>query len=787
MNTHSILFASMIALCSPFTGESQWASPATIPFPNGLAAIDFAALDPRVIWCNSVNLNGGVSDWFARSTDGGATWNVGRISGVLGMDNGSIAAVDSLTAWATTRDPHRTLLGGVYKTTNGGASWLRQSSAYGAPGGMPMAIHFWDADTGVVVGERNRNSWEIYTTSDGGTTWTLVPPANIPANTGDTLTEGFEHDVLGNSIWFCTSTGRVFRSRDRGQTWTAAAIGPGYGRVHSVAFQDQDIGLATSFVNGNPTSMKTTDGGDTWFHIPPPTVPTPHILAHVPGTTGVYVVTGHEWPGTLPGSAYTTDGGMSWKTIDAKPYGPPVFVAPNVGWVGGGGAGLKGNTERWIGTALTYVSPTSISFGTVVLDHSSDTISVTISNGALDSLIVSSISYSLTSSSLIDVAPLPATVPRSQSMQFKAVCRPTTQGAAEDTLVILTNHPTDPSIRIPMYGKGWGTFAGALGSTLYATSAGNPEGGLNTIDISTGESAKIGTLGVPELQSLAVQPATGQVYGVYAIPGKTSLLRVDMESGTSAYERSIPVGNLRAITFSGGDTLYGGTTTGSLYRIDLSTGNAELVGTAAGLSYGGLVFSPTTHKLWSSAFSTSGPSVNDSVYTVNLTTGAATAVGSTGLQIGTSSIAFTPQGELYGLTGSGANLFISINTQSGEGMEVGSTVFSNFRALAMNVNPISSVEVSPDERVPQTFSLSQNYPNPFNPTTIIRYGLPRPAHVSLSVYNTLGQSVAELVNQDMGPGFHEVKFNAKGMASGVYFYTLIVEGRRETKKLLLVQ
>ena len=89
--------------------------------------------------------------------------------------------------------------------------------------------------------------------------------------------------------------------------------------------------------------------------------------------------------------------------------------------------------------------------------------------------------------------------------------------------------------------------------------------------------------------------------------------------------------------------------------------------------------------------------------------------------------------------------------------------------------------------LPNQLSLCQNYPNPFNPTTTIRYGLPSRSHVLLAVYNTLGQKVAELVNADVDAGYHEVQFNARNLASGVYFYRLTAGSFVETKKLLLVR
>ncbi len=87
--------------------------------------------------------------------------------------------------------------------------------------------------------------------------------------------------------------------------------------------------------------------------------------------------------------------------------------------------------------------------------------------------------------------------------------------------------------------------------------------------------------------------------------------------------------------------------------------------------------------------------------------------------------------------------------------------------------------VEDNSTVPRSFKLHQNYPNPFNPVAQINYDLPARSHVSLVIYDLLGRKVVELVNKDMGPGYHGVVWNAndsngRALPSGVYFARLLV-------------
>jgi len=89
--------------------------------------------------------------------------------------------------------------------------------------------------------------------------------------------------------------------------------------------------------------------------------------------------------------------------------------------------------------------------------------------------------------------------------------------------------------------------------------------------------------------------------------------------------------------------------------------------------------------------------------------------------------------------------------------------------------------------IPTEFALNQNYPNPFNPTTSIKFQLPQAAHVSIVIYDAVGKEVAKLVNQDMNAGYHNLKWNAAGYSSGVYFYRMEADNFVQVNKMLLLK
>jgi beta-glucanase (GH16 family) len=98
----------------------------------------------------------------------------------------------------------------------------------------------------------------------------------------------------------------------------------------------------------------------------------------------------------------------------------------------------------------------------------------------------------------------------------------------------------------------------------------------------------------------------------------------------------------------------------------------------------------------------------------------------------------------------------------------------------------TSIEEQEDYQ-PEGFLLNQNYPNPFNSQTVINYEISRASHIKLSLHDLLGRTVDILVNQEQGPGVYSVAFDAEGLSSGSYIYSLNTDNQKISRKLLLLK
>jgi alpha-amylase len=105
-----------------------------------------------------------------------------------------------------------------------------------------------------------------------------------------------------------------------------------------------------------------------------------------------------------------------------------------------------------------------------------------------------------------------------------------------------------------------------------------------------------------------------------------------------------------------------------------------------------------------------------------------------------------------------------------------------------NASERIDLAVLTEGETPRAFSVAPNYPNPFNPATTIAFSLPETGHVTVKVYNVLGQVVSTLADEVMQAGTHRVAWRADdGLGSGLYYYTVTWNGRRLTRKMMLLK
>jgi len=111
----------------------------------------------------------------------------------------------------------------------------------------------------------------------------------------------------------------------------------------------------------------------------------------------------------------------------------------------------------------------------------------------------------------------------------------------------------------------------------------------------------------------------------------------------------------------------------------------------------------------------------------------------------------------------------------------------NKSGYSPTVSAYITTDVETSEIMPKKYELYQNFPNPFNPTTNISFALPTRSNVRLTIYNSIGQVVTELVNSEMSAGYHTVQFDGNNFSSGLYFYRINAGNFVETRKMMLIK
>jgi len=337
-------------------------------------------------------------------------------------------------------------------------------------------------------------------------------------------------------------------------------------------------------------------------------------------------------------------------------------------------------------------SPLLIDLGIETMGNASAPLTVTIKNLGTENLTISDISDPGASFILSGVPTLPLVLPPLESATFEVTFLAMDPGIKTSAITITSNDADDPVFDLLLSGTSVDLVpTQAKPGVIYATTGrlGNNPGSLITVDLATGAGTLVGHTGLTNAPGLAID-SKGDIYCTSGVPD-VGLYRIDAANGAAVLVDSIDAPRLDGIAFDENDVLYGlgYYLYSGLYTIDITTGRL----TRKGWTYEmmrGMAFDPTDGTLWASSGGSEYAKVPDGIYTINITNGDTTLIGTTGLGGSTSDIFFDEQGNLYGVKGGGQkpNNLISIDKATGVGTVIGPIGFKAVSGLAIRP-PIS--------------------------------------------------------------------------------------------------
>ena len=329
------------------SGDSKWHAQ---PVASASSCRSVSALSASIAWigCSSGKV--------FHTIDGGATWQVDSVPGAAELDFRGIHAFDANTAVVASAGPAEQGQARIYRTTDAGAHWTIQWSD-STRGIFLDGLAFWDARHGIAFSDPVDGRFAILITDDGGTTWSRVSPRHIPPALPSEAAFAASNTALtvqgSSNAWIATGGGaeaRVFRTTDRGRTWSASSTGlPGGASrgLFGIAFADANNGVAVggdyAIARGvTDFAIRTRDGGVTWQRagVVRPDGTTQGI-AFVPGSSpAVFVAAGAY------GTAVSRDFGETWVHGDTlTSWGVSFAGTESAGWV----AGPRGRVTKFIG------------------------------------------------------------------------------------------------------------------------------------------------------------------------------------------------------------------------------------------------------------------------------------------------------------------------------------------------------------------------------------------------------------------------------------------------------
>ena len=319
---------SVVACFLLFTAHAQWLVQNAGFTNDTLGFYEMSLPDKNTAWAVCYDGKNGLFSGrpvldFTRTTDGGNTWTAGKVGEDKTLRFSNITAIDGQEAWVAMHKFNPSTAGflrggGVFHTVDGGVSWEQTN-----PGelfnenSVPRFVHFKDKNHGIAMGDPNGGYFEVYLTNNKGKKWKRVDQENLPAPLANEIGWISGHAVIGNTVWFGTSAGRMYKSTDFGKNWTVHTVDPIPGTyVQEIAFLDDGLHGVAHLRGRNRTFVfSTSDGGLTWTNYFQPANWKNSRMTAVPGTNAFVSTAVHNNP-IFQGSAVSYDAGQTWTEID---------------------------------------------------------------------------------------------------------------------------------------------------------------------------------------------------------------------------------------------------------------------------------------------------------------------------------------------------------------------------------------------------------------------------------------------------------------------------------------
>jgi photosystem II stability/assembly factor-like uncharacterized protein len=266
-------FITLLLVICAADARAQWVAQSS---GTGVRLRGVSAVNARVAWAS------GAGGTYARTLDGGRTWQAGQVPGAAELDFRDVDAFDADTAYLLAIGPGERSR--IYKTTDGGRTWALQFQNR-RPAAFYDCMAFWDRRRGIAMSDPVGGRFLVVRTEDGGRTWKEIDASGVPPaleGEGGFAASGTCVTVIkgGTYAWFGTGGPkgpRIFRSRDSGRTWQAVPAPMASGKsagVFSLAFHGS-VGVA---VGGDYTKEQeaagnaafTRDAGRSWWALGAP-------------------------------------------------------------------------------------------------------------------------------------------------------------------------------------------------------------------------------------------------------------------------------------------------------------------------------------------------------------------------------------------------------------------------------------------------------------------------------------------------------------------------------------